>query len=175
MRAGPSHGNGRRSPARCGALDAAGRDGPHGAHDVVDSLHGFLPPMRRLPRHDGPPFEKSRRTASIAWRRRAAASSPTSSARLDGLEQIGVNGVQPPEHRVQNGHDLVNGNVIQAPLADGEQDGGLVPGAERAQPRLFERLAEATAALIAPAGLGLQLGPEAGEGLELVQLGVQEP
>ena len=124
------------APALCkcplGALDPSGRDRPHGADDVVDRLHGLLSPVGRFPRHDASFPGKLRCTASIACRSRSAAASPISSVALDGVEQVGVDLVQPPPQGVQESDDLLDGHVIEVSLADGEQDRGLWPrGADR--------------------------------------------
>ncbi len=93
---------------------------------------------------------------------------------LDGVEDAGIDLVEPSSQRAEEGDDLLDGYLIEVSLADGEEDRDFVADAQRIEAGLFERLAQAAASCETLACLRFQLGPEPREGFQLVQLGVKQ-
>ena len=71
--------------------------------------------------------------------------------------------------------DLLGRQLVELPPIRRQQHGGLLAGLERLARGLAQDLPYAAAALDTPAGLLVQTGREAGEGLQLLELGVSQP
>ena len=113
-------------------------------------------------------------TSSIVRRRRSCIASVSRRVALECLHQIGVDLVQPLPQRIEESAD--GGDRQRDRDSRHARRTAWRPRARAARgaTRLLERLAQTSAAFQPLAGLGLQLGTEASERLQLVELGVQQ-